>query len=45
MLGALRVVVSDDAAGFGAELVDGGGDGSEVGQFWAGGHDVEDVGV
>ena len=39
------VVVSDDAASFGAEFVGLGGELGEEGEFGPGRHDVEDVGV
>ena len=45
MLGFERVVVADDATGFGAEFVGRGGELGKEGEFWAGGHDVKDVGV
>ena len=45
VLGFERVVVADDAAGFGAEFVGCGGELGDEGEFGAGGHDIEDVGV
>lgn len=45
VFGFQRVVVSDDAAGFRAELVRGGGELGEEGEFGAGTHDEEEVGV
>ena len=45
VLGFQRVVISDYAACFGPEFVGSGGDLGEEGEFGAGGHYVEDVGV
>ena len=45
MLREEGVVVPDDDAGFGAELVGCGAEVREEGEFGAEGHDVEDVGV
>ena len=45
VLGFERVVVADDAAGFGAELVGRGSELGNEGELGASGHDVEDVGV
>ena len=45
MLGFQGVIVSDDATGFGAELVGCGRELGEEGEFGPGAHDVEDVAV
>lgn len=45
VLGFEGVVVADDAAGFRAEFVGGCGELGEEGEFGAGAHDVQDVGV
>ena len=45
VLGFQRVVVADDAAGFGAEFVGCSGELGKEGEFGTGGHDVENIGV
>ena len=45
MLGFQAVVVSDDATGFRAEFIGFSGELGEEGQFRAGAHDEEEVGV
>lgn len=45
VLGFEGVVVADDAAGFGAKFVGGSGELGEEGEFGAGPHDEEEVGV